>query len=96
MAWHDDFSFQLGDTGDSSIEVVDLKPKQHAISVRLVLRVTNPSVVVFDLKTVQLKDQRIIQDQSLIFRAAMRTVTAKEMLIPAAARRDIAHADEGL
>ena len=57
MARLDDLCFQFGGAGDGSIEVVDLKPKEHTISIGLVLRVTNSSVVVFDLKAMQLQDQ---------------------------------------
>jgi hypothetical protein len=53
-------------------------------------------VVVFDLKAVQLEDQRTIRDQSLIFRATVRALTAEEALVPLATRFDIGHRDEGL
>jgi hypothetical protein len=35
-------------------------------------------VVVVDLKTVQLEDQRTIRDQSLVVRPAVRALTAEE------------------
>jgi predicted protein tyrosine phosphatase len=38
MARQDDFGFQFGDTGNSSIEVVDFKPHQYAVAIRLVIR----------------------------------------------------------
>jgi hypothetical protein len=52
--------------------------------------------MVFDLKAVQLEDQRAIRDQSLVFRAAVRALTAEEALIPPAARFDVGHGDQGL
>jgi hypothetical protein len=96
MARQDDFGFQFGDTGNSSIEVVDFKPQQYAVAIRLVLRITDRPMVVFDLKAVQLEDQRTIRDQTLIFRTAVRALTAEEALVPPATRFDVGHRDEGL
>jgi hypothetical protein len=36
-------------------EIIDLKPKQHAVSVGLVVRVADPAVIMFHLEAVQLK-----------------------------------------
>ena len=58
MARLDDLGLQFGDTGNSSIEVVDFKPLQYAVAIRLVIRITDRPMVVFDLKAVQLEDQR--------------------------------------
>ena len=96
MARQDDFGVQFGDTGDRGIEVVDFKPQEYAISIGLVIRITDRSVVVFDLKAVQLQDQHAVGDQSLIFRAAVRALAAEQTLVPPAARFDVGHCDEGL
>ena len=96
MARLDDLGLQFGDTGDRGIEVVDFKAQEHAVAIGRVIRITDRPVAVFDLKTVQLEDQRTIRDQSLIFRPAVRALTAEETLIPPAARFDISHRDERL
>ena len=96
MARLDDLGLQFGDTGDRGIEVVDFKPQEHAVAIGRVIRITDRPVAVFDLKTVQLEDQRTIRDQSLIFRPAVRALTAEETLVPPAARFDIGHRNERL
>jgi hypothetical protein len=53
-------------------------------------------VVVLFFKAVQLKDELAIGDQSLIGRAAVCTLTAKQLLVPAAAFFDVVHCDEWL
>jgi hypothetical protein len=53
-------------------------------------------MVMFHVPAMQLKDQPVTRDQSLILRAAMCTLTAEETLIPATARFDVAHAHERL
>ena len=96
MTWQDDLSFQFGGAGDSGIEVVDFKPQQYAVAIRLVFRITDLPMVVLDLKAVQLEDQHTCRDQSLIFRPAVRALTTEETLVPPAARFDIGHRDQGL
>ena len=96
MSRLDDLSLQFGDTGDRGIEVVDFKPQEHAVAIGRVIRITDRPVAVFDLKTVQLEDQRTIRDQSLIFRPAERALTAEKTLVPPAAPFDIGHRDERL
>jgi 2-keto-4-pentenoate hydratase len=76
---------------NSCIEVIDLKPQKNAIPVGLVTRITNRPVVMFDLESMQLKDQDAIRDEPLILCATVRTSAAKQALAPAAACLDIAH-----
>ena len=72
------------------------KPQEHAVAIGRVIRITDRPVAVFDLKTVQLEDQRTIRDPTPIFRIAARALTAEETLVPPAARFDIGHRDERL
>jgi hypothetical protein len=62
----------------------------------LVIRIADRPVVVFDLKAVKLENQRIVRDQSLIFRPTVRAPTAEETLVPPATRFDVGHRDEWL
>jgi hypothetical protein len=96
MARQDDLGFQFGDTIHRRIEVVDFKPQQYSISIGFVIRITNRPVVVCDFEAVQLHDQLAIGNQSLIFAPAVRALTAKQALVPPAARFDVGHRDEGL
>lgn len=96
MARQDDLGFQFGGTGESCIEVVDFKPQEYAVSIGLVVRITDRPVVVFDLKAVQLEDQHAIGDEPLVFCPAVRALTTEEALVPPAARLDICHRDKGL
>ena len=45
---------------------------------------------------VQLKEQMVVQNKTLIFGAAMRTTTTKQTLIPTTTRLDIVHANQRL
>ena len=40
---------------DDRFEIVDLKPKQHAVSVGPVVRIADPAVMMLHLEAVQLK-----------------------------------------
>jgi hypothetical protein len=48
------------------------------------------------IPAVQLKNQPAVRNEPLVLRAAMAALTAKEALIPATARLNIAHANERL
>jgi hypothetical protein len=77
------------------VEIVEFKPQQHTIAMRQIL-VTDWTVIVSHIPAVQLKDQSILQNKTLVFGAAMRTSTTKQTLIPATARFDIVHANQRL
>src|SRR5262245_59696364 len=96
MAWHDDLRFHFGGTGHGRIKVVEFKPQEYAIAIGLVIWIPDRSVVVFDLEAVQFENQRALRDQSLIFRASVRALTAQETLIPLATRLDVGYRNEGL
>ena len=91
---HFDLHF-LG-AGHCRIEVVNLKPQEHPVSVGLEIRIADRTVMVPHVPSVQLKDQSIVQNKTLILGAAMCTSTTKQTLIPATARLDIVHANERL
>jgi hypothetical protein len=96
MTRQNNLCFQFGDTSHSGIEVVDFKPQEYAVAIRLVIGITDWPVVVSDLKTVQLEDEHTMRNQSLIDRTTVCAPTAQQALIPLAARFDIGHRDEGL
>ncbi len=96
MAWHDDLSLQVRRAGHGRIEVLEFKPQEHAVPVWLDVRISDATMMMLHLPSVQLQDQPAPRYQSLIILAAMRALTAEETLIPATARLDIAHANQGL
>lgn len=96
MARHDNLDFQSFGTGNGRVEVVHLKPQKHAISVWLNVRVSDGAMLVLHFPPVQLQNQPAMRNQTFIFRAAVRALATQKMLIPATARFDITHADEGL
>ena len=81
--------------GHGRIEIVDLKPKEDAVSV-CQIRVADFTVIVFHIPTVQLQDQVPVRNKALILGAAVRTLTAKQSLIPATACFDITDANQWL
>ena len=82
--------------GYGRIEIVKLKPQEHAVSVRLEILIAYRTVIVSHVPVVQLKDQSIVQNKTLILGAAVRTSTTKQTLIPATACFDIVHANQRL
>ena len=96
MAWHDDLSLQVLSASNGRVEVLEFKPQEHAISVGPDVGISDATVMMVHIPAVQLKNQPAVRNEPLILRAAMRTLTAKETLIPATARFNIAHANKGL
>ena len=96
MAWHDHLSLQILGACYCRIKVVDFKPEEHAISVGRDVWISNTTMMMLHIPSVQLKNQPATRDQSLILLAAMRTLTAEETLIPTTACLNIAHANKGL
>jgi hypothetical protein len=85
---------------DRRVEVINLEPQEHAVALRLRVRITHHrAVVVLDLPVVQLQDQALAPpglgnlalriDEAFVFRSAVNTVASEKALIPAAARFDI-------
>jgi hypothetical protein len=77
------------------VEIIEFKLQQHTIAMRQILA-TDWTVIVSHTPAVQLQDQSIVQNKTLILEPAMRTSTAEQTLIPAAARFDIVHANQRL
>jgi hypothetical protein len=96
MARFDNVRLHLRGSGDGGVEVVDLEPEKDSVPIGLILGITDSSVVVCDLEVVELEDQGVVRDQSLVFRAAVVAPTAEETLVPAAACFDVGDGNQGL
>ena len=96
MARQDNLGGHFLGTSDCRVEVVDLKPEEHAVPVRLRVGVPYRAVMVFHFPLVQLQHQLASGDQPFVIGTAMVALTAQQPLIPATAGFDIAHADERL
>jgi len=51
----DDFSFEFGSVLEDSVEVIHFEPEQNAVSIGLVIRVANRTVIMLDFEVVQLE-----------------------------------------
>lgn len=78
------------------VEVIDLKPQQHAVAVGLMVWVADWPVMVMHVKAVQLKDELSAVDQLLVGRSAVIAAASEQTLIPPAAGFDIGDGDERL
>jgi hypothetical protein len=56
VAWQDNLDSHFLSTSNSRVEVVDLKPKKHAVSIWLGIGVPDGPVMVLDLPPVQLQN----------------------------------------
>jgi len=75
VAGHNDLHVHFCGAGEGSLKVVELKPQEHTVAVGLVVRIPDWSMIVLDLKVVQLQDQYAAgRDQSLIFRPTVRAL----------------------
>jgi hypothetical protein len=83
-------------TGHSCIEIVEFKPQQHAVSVRLEILIADWAVIVSYIPPVQLQDQSPIRNKPLVLGTAVCALTTKKTLIPTAACFDIMHANQWL
>ena len=96
MARFDDLGFHLVGTRNNSIEVVQFKPEENAVSVWSKVGISERAMMMLDVPVVQLEDELSARDQPFIIRSAVAALTAKETLIPATARLDVMHANERL
>ena len=78
------------------VEVVHLKPEQHAIAVRPVSSIADRAVVMLHLKAVQLQDELTALHQLLIVASAVGSAASEQALIPSAAGFDVGDADQRL
>ena len=95
MAWQDNLGLQFLSTRHGRVEVADFKPQEHAVSGRDV-GIANATMMMLDFPAVQLKHQPALRNEPVIIRAAVVTSTAQKPLIPATARLNIVHANQGL
>jgi hypothetical protein len=58
------------------IEIVDLKPQQNAVAIRLAGRIADPTMMMFDIESVQLENQNALRNQSLVFFPSVRALAA--------------------
>ena len=96
MARQDNFGVHLPGTRNRRVEVVDLEPQEHAVSVWLKTGIPDGAMMVLHIPSVQLQDQPALGDQPFILTAAMRALTTQQTLVPATARLNVTHADEWL
>jgi len=57
---HDDLHAHFSGALDDCVKVINLEPQQYAISIRLVIAITDGTVMVFDFESVQLKHKPIV------------------------------------
>ena len=96
MAGQHDLDAHFSSALDHRVEVIHLEPEQHTIAVRSVGAIADGAVMMFDFKTVQLKNEAAILHQLLILAAAVSPAAAQQALIPPAAGFDIRDTDERL
>ncbi len=96
MAGHDNLSVHFLGASSGRFEVLDLKPQEHAISIRLKIGISDGAMMVLHVPAVQLQNQSALRNQPFILGAAVCALTTQQALIPAAARFDITHANEWL
>jgi len=95
VAGQDNLGLEFGYTGQGGVEVVDLKPEEHAISMREA-GVADRTVMMLHLPAVQSHDQLAARNKLFILRTAMTALATQEPLIPATARFNITNTNEGL
>jgi hypothetical protein len=96
VRWEDDIQTHRCGAGDRCVEVVDLEPQQHPVTVRAVVWLADTTVIVLDVEAVQLHHQLTAIDQALIVRAAVVAAHAQQFLIPPAAHLDVGGTDQWL
>ena len=96
MPGHDDLHTHFSGAPHDPVEIVYLKPQQHAVSVWLVVTIANQAVMVFNFEAVQLEHKLAVPDQLLIFGASMIALAAQKTLIPTATCFHIGYGDEWL
>ena len=77
MSGYDDLNGHFSGALHYGIEIVDLEPQQHPVSVWLVITIADRAMMVLHFEAVQLKDKLAIGDQLLICTATMIAPTAQ-------------------
>src|SRR6185437_11686321 len=96
MARQQDFDTHFHRTLHDRVEVFHFKPEQHTIAIRSVVGIADGTVVMLDVKTVQLQNELTVLHQLLILRASVNSTAAQQALIPLAAGLYIRNANEWL
>ena len=96
MPRQEDLRLKLIDASYCGVEVVDLEPQQHTISVRTIVGVADREVVMSHVEPVQLKNELPVHDQPLVLVAAVRALAVEKTPIPAPAGFDVSYCDERL
>jgi hypothetical protein len=71
-------------------------PHMYTVAVGLVRCIANPNMVMFDIKSMQLKDQNALRHQALVLCPSMRASTAKQPLVQETACLDVTHCNKWL
>jgi hypothetical protein len=93
---HNNLRLEQIDTPHCGFEIVDLEPEQHPIAIWLVILIPDRTVVMIDIKAMQLEDQNTSRFQSFVLVPTVIALAAKQSLIPAAAGFDISDGNQGL
>lgn len=96
MPGNDNLDIHLGGALRDRFEIVNLEPQQHAVSIRSVIAIANPPVMVFYSEAMQLKNKLAIRYQLFICRAPMIAPAPKQSLIPPAACFHIGNSNQRL
>ena len=96
VAGHHDRNVHRLGAGHRAVEIVNLKPEQDSVSVRLGIRIADGAMMVPDIPSVELEDQLTTDNEALILPPTVRTLTAEQSLIPAADGLNVLHANERL
>jgi len=94
MPGDDDLHAHFSGALKDRVKVVHLEPQQYTVSVWLVITIADGTVMVFYVEAVQLQDKLTIEDQLLIFGAAVTASAAQQTPIPSAAGFHIGYGDE--
>jgi hypothetical protein len=93
---HNYLGLEFIDTPHSGFEIIDLEPEKHSVAIGLIVLIPNGTVMVIDVKPVQLKDQSVSRFQSFVLVPAVIAFAGEQALIPAAASFDISDSNERL
>ena len=93
VPWQDDLDAHLRGTPHNCVKVVNFKPQQNAVSIRLVVPIGDGAVMMFHFEAVQLKHKFAIRNQLFIGAAAMIAPAPEQTLVPSAARFHICYSD---
>jgi hypothetical protein len=96
MRRHHDIDAHLCTSTDRFVEIINLEPQQDTVSIGAVVRLTDVTVIVLDLKAVQLHHKPISLNQAFVVGAAVVATDAEQLLVPTAACLNVSGTDERL